>query len=160
MGGSINAVERASLDGDTAMIVGQYDSAVILRGHFPSRVWAKFKNNEAYFGNGEAQSTTANYRLQATSGSGANNGASTLTIAPGRSTGNATPATVSIQRTVAGSSGSTLQTLSDAMQIDGSTTSGETPMLLLYIAKGTLQRVSIGASDSGGTGFKVLRVPN
>jgi len=141
-------------------VVGQYDTAVILRGSFPSRVWAKFKNNEAYFGNGESQSTTFNYRLQATSGSGTNNGASTLTIAPGKSTGNATPASVILRRTVAGSSGSTAQTLSDALQVDGNTTAGETPLLLLDIDKGTLQRVSIGAADSGGTGFKVLRVPN
>jgi hypothetical protein len=46
------------------------------------------------------------------------------------------------------------------LQVDGNTTAGETPLLLLDIDKGTLQRVSIGAADSGGTGFKLLRVPN
>jgi hypothetical protein len=38
--------------------------------------------------------------------------------------------------------------------------SGATPLLLLDVSAGTIKRVSIGASNSGGTGFKVLRVPN
>lgn len=44
--------------------------------------------------------------------------------------------------------------------IDNNATSGQTPMLLWDITAGTMKRVSIGAADSGGTGFKVLRVPN
>lgn len=99
-------------------------------------------------------------RLIAANGSGTNNAATAMIISPGKSTGTATPATLTLQRTVVGSSGSTAQTLVDAMQLDGNTTAGETPMLLLDITAGTLKRVSIGASDSGGTGFKVLRVPN
>jgi hypothetical protein len=46
------------------------------------------------------------------------------------------------------------------MQVDQSTTAGHTRLLLWDVDKGSLQRVSIGASDSGGIGFKVLRVPN
>jgi hypothetical protein len=122
MGGSRNVLERATLDGDTANIIGQFDTAVILRGDFPSKIWAKFKTGEGYFGDGQTNATAANYRLQATGGSGTNNAASNLTLAPGRSTGNATPATLTLQRTVAGSSGSTLQTLSDAVTVDSSAT--------------------------------------
>jgi hypothetical protein len=48
----------------------------------------------------------------------------------------------------------------EAFQIDRNATAGQTRLLLWDIDKGSLQRVSIGASDSGGTGFKVLRVPN
>lgn len=48
----------------------------------------------------------------------------------------------------------------EAFQIDRNTTAGQTRLLLWDIDKGSLQRVSIGAADSGGTGFKVLRVPN
>lgn len=37
---------------------------------------------------------------------------------------------------------------------------GETHLLVLDITAGSFKRVSIGAADSGGAGFKVLRVPN
>jgi hypothetical protein len=100
------------------------------------------------------------YTLAGTGGSGTNIAGGKITVAAGRSTGNATPAVVALASTSAGSSGATLQTLRDCLQVDGNTTAAETPLLLLDIDKGTLQRVSIGASDSGGTGFKVLRVPN
>lgn len=98
--------------------------------------------------------------IQATSGNGTNIGGSKLTVAAGASSGNATPAIIALATTTVTTSGTTVQTLRDVLQCDGNTTSGETPMLLLDCAKGTLQRVSIGASDSGGTGYKVLRVPN
>lgn len=98
--------------------------------------------------------------VRGTAASGTNAAGGALKLSPGLSTGNATPATVTIQRTTAVASGTTAQTPSDALSVDGSTTAGETPILLLDISKGTLQRVSIGASDSGGAGFKVLRVPN
>jgi hypothetical protein len=99
-------------------------------------------------------------RVQATGGNGTNIAGSKLTIHPGQSSGNATPAILALATTTVTTSGTTVQTLRDVMQCDGNTTAGETPMLLLDIDKGTLQRVSIGASDSGGAGFKVLRVPN
>lgn len=44
-------------------------------------------------------------------------------------------------------------------RVDGNTTAAETA-LLLTVAGGSLVRVSVGAADSGGTGFKYLRVPN
>jgi hypothetical protein len=43
---------------------------------------------------------------------------------------------------------------------DASVTPDETRFLLYDTTSNTLKRVSIGATDSGGTGFKVLRVPN
>lgn len=46
------------------------------------------------------------------------------------------------------------------LEIDNSGAAGETHLRLLDITAGTLKRVSIGAADSGGVGFKVLRVPN
>lgn len=98
--------------------------------------------------------------IRGCAGSGTNIAGAPLEIASGPSTGNANPSLLKFQGTTVGTSGTTLQTLRDCLHIDGNTTAGETPLLLLDIGKGTLQRVSIGASDSGGTGFKVLRVPN
>ena len=45
-------------------------------------------------------------------------------------------------------------------RVDGTTTAGQTALLLWDVDNGTLERVTVGASDSGGTGFKVLRIPN
>jgi hypothetical protein len=100
------------------------------------------------------------YELRGQGGSGTNVAGGKVIVSAGRSTGIATPAVLALATSTATTSGTTVQTLRDVLQCDGNTTSGETPMLLLDCAKGTLQRVSIGASDSGGTGFKVLRVPN
>lgn len=46
------------------------------------------------------------------------------------------------------------------VQFDLNGAAGETSMLLYDVTADTLQRVSIGAADSGGTGFRVLRIPN
>lgn len=48
----------------------------------------------------------------------------------------------------------------NAIRADYSATAGDTRFLLWDVTAGTLKRVSIGAADSGGAGFKVLRVPN
>ncbi len=44
--------------------------------------------------------------------------------------------------------------------VEPSTTAGDTYMLVYDVDNATLERVTIGAVDSGGTGFKVLRIPN
>lgn len=46
------------------------------------------------------------------------------------------------------------------LQIDTTTTAGNTAMLLWDVDNATLERVTVGAADSGGTGYKVLRIPN
>jgi len=48
----------------------------------------------------------------------------------------------------------------EVARFDGDATSGNTRMLLWDVDAGALVRVSVGAADSGGSGFKVLRVPN
>lgn len=45
-------------------------------------------------------------------------------------------------------------------EFDSDTTAGNTRFLLWDVTAGTLKRVSVGINDSGGAGFKVLRVPN
>lgn len=46
------------------------------------------------------------------------------------------------------------------LEMDNSSTAGDTKMLLWDVDSAALVRVSVGADDSGGAGFKVLRIPN
>lgn len=41
-----------------------------------------------------------------------------------------------------------------------SPSAGNTGLMLWDVDNGTLERVTVGAADSGGTGYKVLRIPN
>ena len=45
-------------------------------------------------------------------------------------------------------------------QVDTSAVAGNTRMLVYDVDNATLERVTVGAADSGGAGFKVLRIPN
>ena len=47
-----------------------------------------------------------------------------------------------------------------SFQIDKTATAGFTRMLIYDIDNGTLERVRVGAADSGGAGYKVLRIAN
>lgn len=47
-----------------------------------------------------------------------------------------------------------------AFKVDANATAGNTRMLVYDVDNGTIERVSVGAADSGGAGFKVLRIPN
>jgi len=48
----------------------------------------------------------------------------------------------------------------EAVRVDANATAGNTRFMLYDVDNGTLERVSVGAADSGGAGFKVLRIPN
>lgn len=48
----------------------------------------------------------------------------------------------------------------DRLFVDDAGAAGETSLLLWDVTAGTLKRVSVGAADSGGAGYKALRVPN
>lgn len=67
--------------------------------------------------------TPAAGRIMGTSGLGSNIAGATLYIAPGNSTGNATPGSVVIQSAVAGASSSTLQTLVDLVYVTNNSVS-------------------------------------
>lgn len=47
-----------------------------------------------------------------------------------------------------------------AAEFDDTATSGDTRLLIYDVDNGQLERVTVGAINSGGTGFKVLRIPN
>lgn len=48
----------------------------------------------------------------------------------------------------------------EAVRIDASATATHTRLLVYDVDGTTLSRVTVGADDSGGAGFKVLRIPN
>ena len=50
--------------------------------------------------------------------------------------------------------------LREGFRVDGNTTANETPLVIYDITGAALVRVSIGAADSGGSGYRVLRIPN
>ena len=54
----------------------------------------------------------------------------------------------------------TLDDGTEVLRLDDDATAGNTRMLLYDVDAGALVRVSVGAADSGGVGFKALRVPN
>lgn len=49
---------------------------------------------------------------------------------------------------------------SQAIKMDDDSTAGNTRFFLYDVDNGQLERVTVGAADSGGSGYKVLRIPN
>jgi hypothetical protein len=150
-------IGRDATAADNSIAIGR--SAAAATGEFVAG-GVSLPISQVFFGRGKARNLDSPVVINGTGGLGADDQGSKLTLAGGKSTGSAVPAVLAISTSVAASSGTALQTLRDVANFDGNTTSGETPMLLLDCTKGTLQRVSLGVEDSGGTGFKALRVPN
>lgn len=73
--------------------------------------------NDVFFGKGDINAVPTTYTINGTGGSGTNIVGGILKLAPGRSTGNATPSTVVIQSTTVGASGDALQALSDTLTV-------------------------------------------
>jgi len=115
---------------------------------------------DGYFGNGVTFNTPDHFTLHATGGSGTNNRGANLSLAGGQGTGTGTPGEVIFQTAPTVGSGTTQATLVNAGKFDASTTAGQTRFFLYDVDNGTLERVTVGAADSGGAGFKVLRIPN
>jgi hypothetical protein len=76
----------------------------------------------------------------------------------GTSAGSVTNAAVEIHTAVSASSGSNRQSYTRRARFDSSAGAGESPMLLWDGSQWL--RVSYGAPDSGGSGYRVLRVAN
>lgn len=49
---------------------------------------------------------------------------------------------------------------SEAARVDSSAVARDTRFMLFDVDNNTLERVTVGITDSGGAGFKVLRIPN
>jgi len=89
---------------------------------------------------GHTSSSPSAQCFKGADGSGSNIVGGKLSLAPGRSTGNATPAVLALQSTAAGSSGSTAQTLVDVFSIVNSQS--------ILVASGVI-------IDGTGSGFRL-----
>ncbi len=98
--------------------------------------------------------------VQGVDGSGLNAAGTTLTISGGQGTGTAAGGDVSLAVSPVGSSGSTANTLRTGLAVRASTTATHTYLMLWDVDNGALERVTVGAADSAGSGFKALRIPN
>ncbi len=56
--------------------------------------------------------------------------------------------------------GSNTLSWSTAIKVDNDSTAGNTRFFLYDVDNATLERVTVGIADSGGVGFKLLRIPN
>lgn len=58
-----------------------------------------------------------------------------------------------------GAADTTISWLS-GLKIDQDATAGNTRLLIYDVDNAAIERVSVGAADSGGAGYKLLRIPN
>lgn len=98
--------------------------------------------------------------VQGQDATGTNVAGTSFTISGGQGTGTGAGGTVDINISPVGSSGSTLNGLANAARFDATTTAGQTRMLIWDVDNNILERISVGVADSGGSGFKLLRIPN
>lgn len=98
-------------------IGGYYDAQEIWLGEKTNNKLVTLSAGKTYFGNGITSATPSPGYLYGTGGSGTNVVGGSLYIAPGPSTGNATPSSIILQSTVAGTSGSTAQTLAYTLTV-------------------------------------------
>lgn len=98
--------------------------------------------------------------IRITNSSGNNNTAGALTLQAGLSTGNIVGNGVNLDAGIPGASGVTLQTARTWVSARPTTTAADTGLMVWDVDNATLERVTVGAADSGGAGFKVLRIPN
>jgi hypothetical protein len=114
-------------DGNTGVTVANYNGLGRIGFNSTSNVMGGGNSAaDAFFQRGGAaasiqmgatSATPVNQLFTGPSGTGTNITGGKLSIGPGKSTGNATPATVVLQGTAAGSSGTTAQTLVDVLTV-------------------------------------------
>jgi len=115
---------------------------------------------DVYFGRGPQYTAVEDYTIHGTGGYGTDIDGSSVYLAGGMGTGTGVGGNVVIQHAPAGATGTSLNSLVDVAQFDGDSTAGNTRFLIYDVDNGQLERVSVGAADSGGTGYKLLRIPN
>jgi hypothetical protein len=118
------------------------------------------------FGGGNIASGTGGaisartFRFTNISGGTNNVAAGDFTLIAPLGSGTATPAGINFQTGIVGGSGAVTQTARTGLRVVTSAVAGDTDIMVWDVNSGAIARVSVGAADSGGVGFKVLRIPN
>lgn len=110
-------------------------------------------------GNGFAASTVA-ANLWAERALGTDVAGSDLNVYSGQGTGSASTASsrTRFYTPTAGASGSSAQTMTERVRFDSTSDPTLLPVWINY--NGTLKQVQVGAADSGGVGYRMLRITN
>jgi hypothetical protein len=85
---------------------------------------------------------------------------SSLTIRAGLGSGNGVVSSIDLSVPLIGASGATVQTARVGARVQESVTARDTYLFVWDVDNGVLERVSVGIADSGGVGFKLLRIAN
>lgn len=115
---------------------------------------------QVVIGKGSTSTSPQAITIRGTNALNANVAAAAVTLAAGRSTGNAASAPVNIDVGVVGAAGAALQVQQTGVRVSYSATADDTYLMLFDVNSGTIKRVVVGAVDSGGAGFRLLRVVN
>lgn len=105
-------------------------------------------------------STTAGSFVVGEKAFGSNVAASPLYLYSGQGTGTGSTASAQVRIFTpdAGSSGSTLQTMTERFRADSTQSATILPIWVNH--NGTMKRLELGAVDSGGAGYRMLRITN
>lgn len=98
--------------------------------------------------------------ISCVNGSGTDDVVGGLIITAPAGTGAAASAPIQFRTGVPTVSGTAAQAVRTGLRVDASVTADETDVMVWDVTKAALVRVSRGAADSGGAGFRALCIPN
>lgn len=157
-------IGRGATGSNNSIILGAFASGTDVNQFVAGS--SNYPVNDIYFGKGVINTTPTTYTIHGTGGSGTNIVGGNLVLAPGQSTGNATPASVIIKATTAGSSGSDIQSLSDTLTITKNKITFNNSAAGVYTSLGSLVSqidngsnnvsVYVGAASGGGSRCVVI----
>jgi hypothetical protein len=162
--------QGASMTGTRSINIGgtggAFDDAITLNG-------TAFQNNTVVIGGrsgnavttvlvgkGNTSATPSALLFRLTNAVGTDIAASDFTIQAGLGTGAGLPGAVSLNVGVQGGSGTGLQASRPGVVVQFSAVAGDTYLMVYDVNGASLKRVTVGANDSGGAGFKLLRIVN
>ena len=83
-----------------------------------------------------------------------------LTVTAPLGTGNAIVGAINLRTGAVQASGATSQAARTGLSVQSSATAADTDILVFDVNNAALARVTVGIANSGGAGFKLLRIPN
>jgi len=146
-----------AFDGGSGLII--FGAGTLAYGYDAGGIAMLPASQALFVGSWKSATPTAG-TISGTLGSGTDIAGAALNLAGGQGTGTGASGVLNLQTAPAGTTGTSLNALVTVAQFDASTTATHTRFLIYDVDTGLLSRVTVGANDSGGAGFKVLRIPN